>query len=147
MSQHFGLKADSQCLEMANPEANSKQRLGSSLWICLMHFYSFSYATHTVYRTEIPTLHKETKENSSLYAVSFSQTPSLSTSSFYCFPKCYCNFRHIRYKNAQQKGKKNRTDSSACVCPLGWARWVNKGKKKSKWGSSRDQEALPPVGL
>lgn len=26
--------------------------------------------------------------------------------------------------------KKNRTDSSACVCPLGWERWVNKGKKE-----------------
>lgn len=35
---------------------------------------------------------------------------------FYCFPKYYYNFRNIRYKNARQTGKKNRTDSSACVC-------------------------------
>lgn len=37
-SQHFGLKEDSHCVEMANPEANSKQRLASSLWLCLVHF-------------------------------------------------------------------------------------------------------------
>lgn len=29
----------------------------------------------------------------------------------------------------------------------GSERWVNKGRKKSKQGSSGDQEALPPVAL
>lgn len=29
-----------------------------------------------------------------------------------------------------ETGRKNSAERSACVCPLGWERWVNKGRKK-----------------
>lgn len=145
-SQHFGLKEDSQCLEMANPDTNSKQRHGSSLWVCLVHFYSFSYAAHTVYGTEIPTIHK-LMQTPSLFTIFLSNTLIIYVIVFIASLNPIVISGTLDAKNAQQNEKKNRTDSSACVCPLGWERWVNKGKKKSKQGSSRDQEALPPVGL
>lgn len=38
----------------------------------------------------------------------------------------------LNAKNAQQKRKTNTTDSSACVCPLGCERRVNRGKNEKQ---------------
>ena len=62
-SQHFGLQKDSECLEMAYPDTYNKQRHGSSFWVSHVHFYSFSYTTHTVYGTN----HKQANTASFLF--------------------------------------------------------------------------------
>lgn len=98
---------------MANPDTNSKQRHGSSL----VHLYSLLYATHTEYGLEIPTMYKQ--KPLSLYSLSLSNTVPINIIVFIASQNAIEISGILDAKNAQQKGKKNRTDSSACVCPLG----------------------------
>ncbi len=119
----------------------SKQEIAPA--VGLMHFYSFSYATHTLYEAKILTYHRLMRSPHSFCNLFLSNILPIYVIVFIASLNANVNSGILDAKNE----KKNRTDSSACVCPLGWERWVNKGKKKTTRGSSGDQEALPPVGL